>query len=242
MGNRNTPLHPSSYGPVMVAKCPTVHSRVMKRILFCLDQIRVIDLCFVHHWRWQKNATPLFLFFFLSFGSYAKILEDKEFLLYMTFEVTCQKRHHGEKRVDKNSHLPPQLESLQGISLVTWPIKLGFPLKIWSWLTNQKVGFWICFCYSPYLSVLDFKVSSLMNWIFDLFQTWILQATAGKKIQFIKLIISTWRIHTVSFEVFCSLSEHEFGTFNFNWNIFREIATFFHRLSLLNSFLPTLPL
>ena len=49
----------------------------------------------------QKNATPLFLFFFLSFCSYAKILEDKEFLLYMTFEVTCQKRHHGEKRVDK---------------------------------------------------------------------------------------------------------------------------------------------
>ena len=67
----------------------------------------------------QKNATPLFLVFFLSFCSYAKILEDKEFLLYMTFEVTCQKRHHGEKRVDKNSHLPPQLESLQGISLVT---------------------------------------------------------------------------------------------------------------------------
>ena len=50
---------------------------------------------------------------------YAKILENKEFLVYTTFEVTCQKRHPGEKRVDKNSHLPPQLESLQGIRLVT---------------------------------------------------------------------------------------------------------------------------
>ena len=69
----------------------------------------------------KKMTLPYFCFFFsfLSLGSYAKILENKEFLLYMTFEVTCQKRHHGEKRVDKNSHLPPQLESLQGIRLVT---------------------------------------------------------------------------------------------------------------------------
>ena len=70
----------------------------------------------------KKMPLPYSCFFFLSFlslGSYAKILENKEFLLYMTFEVTCQKRHHGEKRVDKNSHLPPQLESLQGIRLVT---------------------------------------------------------------------------------------------------------------------------
>ena len=43
---------------------------------------------------------------------------------------------------------------------------------------------------SPYLSALDFynswvwNNSSLMNLIFSLFQTWILQATAGKKFQF----------------------------------------------------------
>ena len=49
---------------------------------------------------------------------------------------------------------------------------------------------------------LQFEISSLMNWIFSLFQTWILQATAGrklkfklgKKIQFIKLYISNKRI------------------------------------------------
>ena len=33
-------------------------------------------------------------------------------------------------------------------------------------------------------AILQFEISSLMNWIFSLFQTWILQATAGKKIQF----------------------------------------------------------
>ena len=31
---------------------------------------------------------------------------------------------------------------------------------------------------------LQFEISSLLNWIFSLFQTWILQATAGRKIQF----------------------------------------------------------
>ena len=33
-------------------------------------------------------------------------------------------------------------------------------------------------------AILQFEISSLMNWIFSLFQTWILQATAGRKIQF----------------------------------------------------------
>ena len=33
-------------------------------------------------------------------------------------------------------------------------------------------------------TILQFEISSLMNWIFSLFQTWILQATAGRKIQF----------------------------------------------------------
>ena len=32
--------------------------------------------------------------------------------------------------------------------------------------------------------ILQFETSSLMNWLFSLFQTWILQATAGRKIQF----------------------------------------------------------
>ena len=138
----------------MVAKCPTVHSRLMKRILFCLDQIRVIDF----HWQiWvicvlysiedgKKMPHPHF-FLLLEFKN-AKILENKEFLVYMTFEVTCQKRHHGEKRVDKNSHLPPQLESLQGIRLVTWPIRLKRVFSIPSgkrlifvlWLRDLKNG------------------------------------------------------------------------------------------------------
>ena len=45
--------------------------------------------------------------------------------------------------------------------------------------------------HTPYLSELDFynspefETSSLMNWFFSLFQNWILQATAGRKIQFI---------------------------------------------------------
>ena len=33
-------------------------------------------------------------------------------------------------------------------------------------------------------AIIQFKISNLMNWIFSLFQTWILQATAGRKIQF----------------------------------------------------------
>ena len=50
---------------------------------------------------------------------------------------------------------------------------------------------------------LQFEISNLMNWIFILFQTWILQATGGKKIQlklerkkiqFIRLDISNLRI------------------------------------------------
>ena len=32
--------------------------------------------------------------------------------------------------------------------------------------------------------ILQFEISSLKNRIFSLFQTWILQATAGRKIQF----------------------------------------------------------
>jgi hypothetical protein len=34
------------------------------------------------------------------------------------------------------------------------------------------------------ITILQFEISSLMNLIFNLFQTWILQAAAGKKIQF----------------------------------------------------------
>ena len=33
-------------------------------------------------------------------------------------------------------------------------------------------------------TILQFEISSLMNWIFSLFQTWILQAIAGIKIKF----------------------------------------------------------
>ena len=33
-------------------------------------------------------------------------------------------------------------------------------------------------------TILQFEISSLINWIFSLFQTWILQAIAGRKIQF----------------------------------------------------------
>ena len=33
-------------------------------------------------------------------------------------------------------------------------------------------------------AIFQFKISSLTNLIFTLFQTWILQATAGRKIQF----------------------------------------------------------
>ena len=51
-------------------------------------------------------------------------------------------------------------------------------------------------------AILQFEISSLMNLIFSLFQTWISQATAGRKIQFkleikiqfIKLYILNWRI------------------------------------------------
>ena len=40
-------------------------------------------------------------------------------------------------------------------------------------------------CLHSIFVILQFEISSLMNWIFSLFQTWILQATAGRKIQFI---------------------------------------------------------
>ena len=43
-------------------------------------------------------------------------------------------------------------------------------------------------------ATLQFEISSFMNLIFSLFQNWILQATAGRKIQFIKLDISNWRV------------------------------------------------
>ena len=43
-------------------------------------------------------------------------------------------------------------------------------------------------------AIFHFEISNLMNWIFSQIQTWILQATVGRKIQFIKLNISNWRI------------------------------------------------
>ena len=54
----------------------------------------------------------------------------------------------------------------------------------------------------PIFAILQFEISSLINWIFSLFQTGILQAAESRKIQFklgkkIKLIkfdISNWRI------------------------------------------------
>ena len=53
----------------------------------------------------------------------------------------------------------------------------------------------------PIFAILQFEISSLINWIFSLFQTGILQAAESRKIQFklgkkIKLIkfdISNWR-------------------------------------------------
>ena len=103
-----------------------MHSRLMKNLFHLKNRFPLANLSHLGFFvctslkMAKKCHSPISVFFsFLSLGSYAKILENKEFLLYMTFEVTCQKRHHGEKRVDKNSHLPPQLESLQGIRLVT---------------------------------------------------------------------------------------------------------------------------
>ena len=61
---------------------------------------------------------------------------------------------------------------------------------------------------TPYLSalvfaILQFEISSLMNLIFILFQTWILQATAGRKIQFNlgkKFSSSNWIFQTVELQ------------------------------------------
>ena len=56
-------------------------------------------------------------------------------------------------------------------------------------------------------AILLFEMSSLMNWIFSLFQTWILQATAGRKIQFklekknqfpSNLLLQTWELQKSS--------------------------------------------
>ena len=42
----------------------------------------------------------------------------------------------------------------------------------------------LCICLHSIFVILQFEISSLMNWIFSLFQTWILQATAGRNIKF----------------------------------------------------------
>ena len=43
-------------------------------------------------------------------------------------------------------------------------------------------------------AILKLEISSLMTLIFSLFQTWILQTTAVRKIQIIKLGILNWKI------------------------------------------------
>ena len=71
-------------------------------------------------------------------------------------------------------------------------------------------------------AILQFEISSLMNLIFSLFQTWILQTTAGgkiqfklEKIQFIKLNISNWRIAKLMcrFDRGVEKIENQAGTF-----------------------------
>ena len=64
------------------------------------------------------------------------------------------------------------------------PFTMYEKMTTW-WLPNN----WHCLTKTPiYLNLIftifQFKISSLMNWIFSLFQTWILQATTGRKIQF----------------------------------------------------------
>ena len=86
--------------------------------------------------------------------------------------------------------------------------KLNFPETDGCWILviNMYVTIPPIYLHSIF-AIFQFEISSLTNLIFSIFQTWILQATAGrkiqfkpdlvqtgKKIQFVKLDISNWRI------------------------------------------------
>ena len=65
--------------------------------------------------------------------------------------------------------------------------------------TLSQFQYWNCI-----FKILKFEISCLMNWIFSLFKTWILQATAGRKIDFERYI---WHLMTTQWYFYWDINQ-----------------------------------
>ena len=105
-------------------------------------------------------------------------------ILYSDSTTLFCKRFHYIKRPVSNRAIETSEVRLQ----ITFALRTTRK----SWLTHENDNMTLSPCISGkpliYLNsifaIFQFKISSLTNLFFTLFQTWILQATAGRKIQF----------------------------------------------------------